>query len=91
MIGCMTLAIDMTAAVRTVAEQRQLVQAVLDAPATKHETDFIEWKSLVDLADARWRFEAGRYVLGSNNRDPEVAARTFEGCAYMLLGVEPDR
>jgi hypothetical protein len=35
------------------------------------------------------RFETVRHVLGFGNRTVLAAQSTFEGCAYLLAGVEP--
>jgi hypothetical protein len=66
-----------------------MIEAVRDAEAHELELDCLEWKSRVELREKRWKAEIARQVLGFANRDPDVAARTFEGSAYLLMGVEP--
>jgi hypothetical protein len=85
----MGLDIDFSRPLRTPHERRSLVEAVRSAASPEPELDFIEWKGEVDLGAKRWKFEIARQVLGFANRQPEVAARTFGGCAYLLMGVEP--
>ena len=77
--------------IRAPARYRELAQAILDAPASTQETDFLEWKSEVALAEKRWQAQFGRHTLGFANREPEVAARWFGGCAYLVAGVSPGR
>jgi hypothetical protein len=85
----MTLDLDYSIAARSPSSQRQLVEAVLAASPSEHETDYIEWKSTVDMSEKEWQFQAARCVLGFANREPELAARWFEGCSYVLFGAEP--
>ncbi|HLB22115.1 MAG TPA: hypothetical protein VK605_08380, partial [Solirubrobacteraceae bacterium] len=87
----MPLNVDSGRALRTPGELRALVEAVRDAPASEPETDSVEWKGSWDLADAGHRFETGKHILGFGNRSVVAAARTFEGCAYLLAGVEPGK
>ncbi len=82
------LNIDTTTAIRRPADQQALVQAVLAADPTD-ETAWLEWKSRVDLAQAEGRFTVAKGILGLANRHPDHAARTMEGCGYLLVGVEP--
>jgi hypothetical protein len=85
-----TLDAAMMRAVRGLAARQALVQAVRDGGLVTTETDWIEWKSQANLADPRSRMDhVIRHVLGFANRDPDRAARISEGCAYLLLGVEP--
>ncbi len=84
-----TLNLDTTRALRTSRELHGLAVAVRDAPAAEPETDSIEWKGPWDLTDAEQRFETARHILGFGNRLVSAAAGTFEGCAYLLAGVEP--
>jgi hypothetical protein len=79
-------------AIRGPSARLALVRAVRDGGLVTTETDWIEWKSRVDLQDKRARMEHMiRHILGFANRDPGRAARIAEGCAYLLLGVEPRR
>lgn len=85
----MTLNIDTSRALRTPGELVALVEAVRDARAAEPETDSVEWKSDWDITDAAVRFETVRYILGFGNRTVFAAETNFEGCAYLLAGVEP--
>lgn len=84
----MTLHLDTSRAFRSPTSRRRLLEAVYKA-SPHDETQWLEWKSRVDLADKRWRFEVARHILGFANRDPARAARLAEGCAFILLGMEP--
>jgi hypothetical protein len=76
--------------VRGPSARLALVRAVRDSGLVATESDWLEWKSRVDLHDRRSRMEhVVRHVLGFANRDPGRAANVAEGCAYLLLGVEP--
>jgi hypothetical protein len=87
----MGLAIDTTRAVRGPRARLELVGALLAAPPSEPETDWIEWKGEADLKAKAWRGELASHVLGFANRDPLLAARNFEGHAYLLVGVQPGR
>src|SRR5688500_13264330 len=76
-------------AIRGPKARLALVQSVLESPADTQEADWIEWKSAVDLTEAKWKFTLGKHVLGLGNRIPERAEREAEGCGYILFGVEP--
>ncbi len=86
---CVALSIDTSRALRTQVELTSLVEAVRDAPKEEPETDNVEWKSDWDLSDARVRFDTARHLLGFGNRTVFAAEQQFEGCAYILAGVEP--
>lgn len=81
--------IDLTRAIRTLAERIALIEAVANAPAHEPELDYIEWKSTLDLSLAKDEFNMARHILGFANRQPDAAAATMGGCAYLLVGVEP--
>lgn len=85
----MALDIDSSRPLVSPALKRKLVEVVRDAAANESEPDWLEWKSTVELSEKRWQFEIARFVLGAGNRMPDRAARTVDGHAYMLLGVEP--
>src|SRR5689334_387294 len=53
------------------------------------ETEWLEWKSTLDLGAAVGRFTVAKAVLGFSNRDPERAAKWVGGCAYVVLGATP--
>jgi hypothetical protein len=86
-----TLPVDATQALRTLPELRTLITSIRDASPTEPETDAIEWKRSLDLTSAEDRFNLARHVLGMGNRIPAVAERSFQGCGYVLVGVEPQR
>jgi len=71
-----------------VANIAQLVRSVLSDP-TAQETDWLEWKSRADLGQRLWQARAARFILAAANRPRTSAAGPFEGCAFLLLGVEP--
>jgi hypothetical protein len=79
----------MSRPLRTRAEQVALVEAVRDAPTGEQETNYLEWKSTLDLASKAARAKIAKTVLGFSNRRPDVAGRACGGCAYLLVGVEP--
>lgn len=83
------MSIDTSRALRTSDELNTLVEAVRDAPAGEPETDNVEWKSDWNITDASVRFETVRHILGFGNRTIFAAQQSFEGCAYLLAGVEP--
>ena len=89
--GRVTLAIDYSRPIRSRGLQEQLVQAVIQARPTEQETEFIEWKSTVDLGEKGWQAEIARHVLGFANRDPDLAKQQFGGCAYIVIGASPDQ
>jgi hypothetical protein len=86
----MTLNIDSTRALRRPTELQDLVRAVLQADPAD-ESDWIEWKSFRPLTTAEGRADTARHILGFANRHPDRAARDFEGCGYLLIGVQPGR
>lgn len=76
-------------AARSAADRRRLAAAIRDSAPGIQETDWLEWKSTLDLSTPADRFEVARFVLGAANRDPERAAADAEGTAYLAAGVEP--
>ena len=85
----MALSIDTGCAIRTVADRRRLVEAIRDAHADEQETDWVEWKTKVNLREKKWQAEIARQILGFANRHPGRAASLCAGCGYLVLGVEP--
>lgn len=86
----MALQLDQSRALRTRAELVLLIEAVHDAAPSESETDALEWKRELDLPNgADPRFQLSKHLLGFGNRSSATAARSFEGCAYLLLGVGP--
>jgi hypothetical protein len=84
----MTLNIQSNSALRRPTELQDLVRAVLQADPAD-ESDWIEWKSFRPLTTIEGRADAARHILGFANRHPDRAARSFEGCGYLLIGVQP--
>jgi hypothetical protein len=86
----MTLAIDTSTALRSAEQVRVLAEAIFRAPQSEQESRCVEWKGSWDLrGSAKDRFSTAKHILGFANRDVEIASRTFEGCAYLVAGVEP--
>jgi hypothetical protein len=84
------LQLDLSHALRTLAELRGLVEAIRDAPHKEPEPDWLEWKTGFDLAsEVEHRFETAKHILGFGNRSPLVAQPYMEGTAYLVLGAEP--
>lgn len=87
----MTLNIDTSAPIRSLVRQRELIKAIYEAPKSTQETDWVEWKSDVDLGEKRWQAQISKHIGGMANRDPDVAAKWAKGCGLVVLGVEPGR
>lgn len=85
----MTLDVDISAPIRSLARKRELIVAIYSSPASEQETDWLEWKSVVDLTAKRWRVELSRQTLGMANRDPDVVAKWAGGCGFIIVGVSP--
>ena len=84
-----TLNLDISAPIRSLARQRELVMAIYSAPLSTQETNWVEWKSEVDLGEKRWQAQLSRQVLGMANRDPDVAAKAVDGSGFIVVGVHP--
>lgn len=65
-----------------------LLEAV-EGAGQEDEDEYIEWKRTLDLSSTAGAFAVARAILGFANRDPSIAARRFEGCAYLIVGAEP--
>lgn len=81
--------IDKSRALRTEDELRSLVEAIHDSPSGTQETNWLEWKSSLDLGAAEGRFAVAKAILGFSNRSVAQAQLAVEGAAYMVVGVEP--
>jgi hypothetical protein len=81
--------IDKRRALRTEDELRDLVAAVHDSPPNTQETNWVEWKSALDLATPEGRFAVAKAILGFANRSVAQSQLAMEGVAYMIVGVEP--
>ena len=84
----MALVIDAAGALRNPQELTDLVQAILNAQP-QDESDWIEWKSTLDLSQRETHGTIARHILGMSNRKPEDATRHAGGCGYIVVGVEP--
>jgi hypothetical protein len=85
----MALALATDRALRTLDEQNSLLAAIFAAHPTE-ETEPVEWKGPVDLAiKSAWVDVVARTILGMANRGVDTAASAFEGCGYLVLGLEP--
>jgi hypothetical protein len=85
-----TLNIESNSALRRPSELQGLVRAVLHADPAD-EPDWIEWKSSRPLTTREGQADAARHILGFANRHPDRAGRNFEGCGYLLIGVQPGK
>lgn len=81
--------LDTTRDLRTPDELLELVEAIYNSPATAQETNWLEWKSTLDLGTVEGRFAVGKAILGFANRAVEQARLKCAGVAYMVVGVEP--
>jgi hypothetical protein len=86
----MPLAVDMSSAFWSPDELAMLVEAVLNA-SDNDESDWIEWKSGLDLREKETQSTLARHILGMASRRPEHAARYAAGCGYIIVGAEPGR
>jgi hypothetical protein len=69
--------------------RKAFVEAIRDAGPDLHETDWLEWKSRVDIREKSWQGEIATHIIGFANREPGHAKRTAGGHAYLVLGAEP--
>lgn len=81
--------IDTSRALRTDDELLQLVAAIHGSRPEAQETNWLEWKSSLDLTKAPGKFAVAKAVLGFANRSVDDARLTTGGVAYMVVGVEP--
>lgn len=70
-------------------EQLRSLAKEIHAGIIGSETDWLEWKSTLDLTTAPGRFEVSRQILGMANRVPGLARQNCGGHGYILVGVEP--
>ena len=87
----MALSLDTSKPFRSISELGDLVRAILLAPSTESEPDWLEWKREADLSDRRWQAGMAKFIAGFANRNPNVAKREVGGCAYLVMGVEPGK
>ena len=86
----MALLLDISRQFRSIDELAKLVEAIVAAPSTESEPDWLEWKREADLSDRRWQATIAKFIAGFANRDPMVAQRSAKGCAYLVIGAEPE-
>ena len=86
----MALVLDTSRDHRSVDELTQLVKAISEAPPDESEPDWLEWKREGDLKDRKWHARIAKAIAGFANRDPAVASRQAGGCAYLVIGAEPE-
>lgn len=84
----MVLEIDTARALRDHRDLCRLVDAVIGAGKCD-ESDWLEWKSTLDLRTREGRFNIARAVIGFANRPPGRALLHCEGCGYLVVGAEP--
>jgi hypothetical protein len=80
---------DFSRAARRPADRRALVEHVHRGGPGTIESDWLEWKSRLDLGRTAQRAVAAKHILGFANRGPDRARRNAAGCGYLLIGVEP--
>lgn len=84
----MTTEIDVSRAPRGEIAAAQLVAAVAGGD-DRVERHYLELKSDLDLTKKTDVAKIAKYILGSANRMPDVAATAFEGYGVMVIGVAP--
>ena len=69
-------------------ELARLVSAIV-AASPNDETDWLEWKSGMDLRQRETQVAIARHILGMANRRVADAQRQAGGCGYIVIGAEP--
>ena len=82
------LGFDTTRAPETPRDFLRLVEAIYTANH-QDETDWLEWKSHLDLSERRDQFILAKGVLGMANRQPDSAEQYCQGLGVIVIGVEP--
>lgn len=85
----MALDLDVSRPLRGIDGRRDLVHSVVGAHASD-ESDWLEWKTGLDLNTKPGCFHVAKAILGMANRPVEAAARTCGGYGYLVVGVEPE-
>ena len=80
--------LDPTGPIRGADVLEQLL-AYVYSTNPNNETDWLEWKRGLDLTKAEGKIAVARTILGFANREPASARRHADGCAFMVLGLEP--
>jgi Putative DNA-binding domain len=86
-LGCMALDLDTRSAIRH-PDLGRIVRAVLNADE-HDESDWIEWKTDLDLTTKKGCFPIARAILGMANRLSASASLVCGGLGYVIVGVEP--
>jgi hypothetical protein len=63
--------------------------ALVHSAVGANETYELEWKLEFPLETRMRRAALAKHIMAFANRDPDRAARTFKGHAFLLIGVEP--
>lgn len=63
--------------------------ALVHSAVGANETYELEWKLEFPLETRMRRAALAKHIIAFANRDPDRAARTFKGHAFLLIGVEP--
>lgn len=84
----MSLRFNTSRAPRSDQEWREFLHAVERADA-EDESEWIEWKSNLDLSGRATRATLARHIIGMANRRVKEAARSVERFGYVLVGIEP--
>ena len=80
--------IDARVPLRSPPELVGLVSAIV-AASPNDETDWLEWKSGMDLGRKETQVTIARHILGMANRRVADALRQVGGCGYIVIGAEP--
>lgn len=80
--------IDTRVPLRSPLELTGLVSAIV-AASPNDETDWLEWKSGMDLGRKDSHVTTARNILGMANRRVAEALRQAGGCGYIVIGAEP--
>lgn len=84
----MAIDLDLSGPLRRPSDLHRLIEAIVGAKP-EDESDWLEWKSTLDLTTAHGRAHVARAVLGMANRMPDRAARHAGGLGYVVIGVKP--
>lgn len=85
----MALDLDVSRPLRGIDGRRDLVHAIVGAHSSD-ESEWLEWKTELDLNTKPGCFHVAKAILGMANRPVDLAARTCGGFGYVAVGVEPE-
>ena len=83
---CMAVYFDPNRLPGNVEVLEDLVNAIGEAGDSEGERSWLEWKSELDLKEAKGRFKLAKEILAFANRDVQEAQRFCHGCAYVVVG-----